>query len=124
MLIVPRYSGSEECRLAHIRYIKIRMALYETSLPRVQELLRRRQAPAQPELVRFTPIDGEALNAWHGDWPGSPHPDADFPWDQLAAKFRRCPRRFEVAIWHGDVLCGLCLGIPSRGMGEPYSTLA
>lgn len=118
MLIVPRYSGSEECRLAHMRYTKIRAALYETALPRIQELLRRRQSLADPALVRLTPINAEALNAWYGDWPESPHPDANFPWPELAAKFRKCPRRFEVAVWHGDTLCGLCLGIPSRGMGS------
>lgn len=40
----------------------------------------------------------------------------DWPWPRMPAEWRRSwPERFELAIWSGDILCGLTLGRPSRG---------
>jgi len=40
----------------------------------------------------------------------------DWPWPRMAAEWRRSwPERFELAIWSGDILCGLALVRPSRG---------
>jgi len=38
-----------------------------------------------------------------------------WPWHVMAQDWRRnYPARFEVALWHGDMLCALALGRPAR----------
>ncbi len=58
------------------------------------------------------PIDAAALAAC-GEWHNR---RVTWPWAERASDWRRGhPERFEVALWSGDVLCGLALGRPSKG---------
>lgn len=68
-------------------------------------------------LTGLTFIDQNALLAWETQWlphmpPGQPWSD----WDWAAAMGMRRPkyrRRFDMAIWSQDRLCGLAYGAPS-----------
>ena len=62
--------------------------------------------------IRLALIDQTALMAWHRTW----RPDADrdsFDWREQRARIRHKVARLDVALWHGDVLCGLAVGHPS-----------
>lgn len=99
---------------AQVRYAHRRSAALEAAhlaLTSVWENLGLRCAP---EMMRLTPIDADALDA-QSRWPASPLHSANFPWREVMEGARRCPRRFEAAIWVEQDLCGLCWGTPSRG---------
>lgn len=66
--------------------------------------------PRQPNL-RLGPIDAAALRATDG-WLGRARV-ADWDWRGVTKRPRDA--RFEVAMWHGDRLCGLALG-PVEGV--------
>jgi hypothetical protein len=59
-------------------------------------------------LVRFAPIDSNAIEISHG-WYGSVYPWRDVPhWKRKDAK------GLDLALWHADELCGLCYATPRR----------
>lgn len=60
--------------------------------------------------MRLTSIDDTTLDAISEQWGTS-----EFPWRQICGQARPFIRRFEVAIWIGDELEGLCTGRASRG---------
>lgn len=74
-------------------------------------------APAYGQWVTFTPIGDPAILAWQQAWAGhtSPYGDGDFNWDKLRQAYQNRPKRFEVAIWYGPMLCGMVLGEASNG---------
>src|SRR4051812_19488014 len=58
----------------------------------------------ESDLVRLTDIDDPCLDIWKAAWPKP----GTFDWLVNASHFRRNDTdRFEVAIWSGEVLCGL-----------------
>jgi len=60
--------------------------------------------------VDLRAIDAAAISA-AGRWKGR---RVAWPWHVMAPAWRRnYPGRFEVAVWQGDVLCGLGLGRPA-----------
>ncbi len=67
--------------------------------------------------VVFGLIDDAALAAWTEQWRPAHQPGSPGGWDW--ARERRAWQgvigRFEAALWHGPVLCGLALGKPSDG---------
>lgn len=66
--------------------------------------------------LRLMPIEERALSFWRAvHHLGHVHPSGGFPWDRIFYQVRSTPRRFDVAIWDGDILCGLCVGMASRG---------
>jgi hypothetical protein len=67
--------------------------------------------------LRLLPINGDAIRFWQTIWPLFPSPGADggFPWDKIWDQIRKTPRRFDLAIWNGPILCGLAAGMASRG---------
>jgi hypothetical protein len=100
---------------AHVRYARRRAAAYDHTIERFRPLWPRLGLAAGLDALRLTGIDGHAVNAWRFTWPESPYADANFPWDRIARHAWRYPRRFDLAIWYADALCGLCLGKPSEG---------
>lgn len=58
--------------------------------------------PIAPEGTSLTDINDEAL-AQADQWGG-------FRWGYIGRKFRRRPRRVELAIWYDDELCGIACG--------------
>ena len=75
-----------------------------------------RLAPIIPELTNLTFIEADTLRAWREQW--RPHLSTEFQhWDweielqsRKWTRFTTARRRFDVAIWSGDRLCGLALG--------------
>ncbi|KHD04971.1 hypothetical protein PN36_23660 [Candidatus Thiomargarita nelsonii] len=69
--------------------------------------------------IRLSSIDDKALKYWQEIW--LPHnyrypPDGGWDWQEKRTNVKRTtPERFEVAIWHNEILCGLALGKPSKG---------
>jgi len=63
----------------------------------------------------LTDIDDVAIHAWRETW-GFPFQRRKVGWDwaKIAQSFRRRPTAFQVALWSGDVLCGLSVGRMSR----------
>jgi hypothetical protein len=102
-------STPDDFRAAHSRYQGYRDAAFHLTwgcmAPRV----------ANCDL-RIMPFDDDALAFWSAIRHfGASHPSGGFSWGAIYAQYRSNPRRFDVAIWDGDVLCGLAAGKPSRG---------
>jgi hypothetical protein len=97
----PRLSGSRYSAEAHYR--GVRRSVFQE----VQGEL-----SAAGIGIELRPIDAAALAAFE-TWQDRL---VDWPWPQMIADWRRSwPERFELAIWSGDILCGLALGRPSPG---------
>jgi hypothetical protein len=68
--------------------------------------------------LRLERIDRTALDFWRQHWKPNHTGQGDYgewDWTQADATINR-EKRFEVAIWSGDLLCGLALGKkPARG---------
>ncbi|HEX9938625.1 MAG TPA: hypothetical protein VGB15_15915 [Longimicrobium sp.] len=71
-------------------------------------------ADAFPEL-RLAEIDARALAARRRQWTEA-HPSGSggWDWETLAEKYRRDPAAFTLALWSGDLLCGLAVGSASQ----------
>lgn len=75
--------------------------------------------------LRLFPIDENALQHAEETWaaikvPGRPEP---FRWRDILKSERRTPRRFEMAVWNGSLLCGLTIGKASRSMNGSDSNV-
>lgn len=66
--------------------------------------------------LRLFPIDEGALQQVEETWHATQVPDrpAPFKWRDIFRFEERTPRRFEMAIWNGSLLCGLTIGRASR----------
>jgi hypothetical protein len=64
----------------------------------------------EKQSVRLTRIDDACLAEWEARWT-----EKMFDWREIDAHFKREKDRFEVAIWYGAALCGLCAGRSSNG---------
>ncbi len=61
--------------------------------------------------ARYSGLRLAALDAWRRQWAGHPARPVAWPWDAMMSDYRRHrPSRFELALWSGDVLCGLAVG--------------
>ena len=94
---------------AEIRYEEFRRVAREVALHFVASM------PAwhsdhEKQSVRLTGIDPTCLDAWDASCG-----DKMFDWRENDAHYKRHTDRFEVAIWSGPMLCGLCAGLSSRG---------
>jgi len=66
--------------------------------------------------LKLLPIDGSALQFWSSVWSiCNPPGGVRFPWNTIYRRVRSTPRRFDLAIWDGSILCGLAVGVASRG---------
>ena len=64
-------------------------------------------------LIGLSSIDSKAISQ-SKTWAGLPGRVTDWDWlDGSSTYRRRYPKRFELAIWYGSILCGLTLGRPS-----------
>ena len=59
--------------------------------------------------VRFEPITAAAIEKCHL-WEGA----AIYPWDHIPDWKRKDAKGFDLAIWYGPNLCGLCYATPRR----------
>lgn len=59
--------------------------------------------------IRFEPIDSTALAAL-GNWGDNVH----FSWEEIPAWKAREPWSFDLSIWFGTELCGLCFANPNQ----------
>lgn len=76
--------------------------------------------PEHEGFIKLTDIDGKALNYLDRDWVQHPDPTRSVgtpdEWRTTLDKYRQnYSSRIELAIWHGEKLCALVLGKPSRG---------
>jgi hypothetical protein len=70
-----------------------------------------RLAGQMPAPLALRPIAPDALDEFDRTWAIHPLRIVQWPWRDMAADYRRnWTDRFELAIWSGDRLCGLCLG--------------
>jgi hypothetical protein len=61
----------------------------------------------------LTEMTWTAIEAWKSQWTGvrsRDEPDGGWDWESIRTLFRRDPKRFEVAVWSHDKLCGLAVG--------------
>ena len=61
------------------------------------------------EAIVFRPIDGLALDAFNG-WGDGAH----FSWEEVPLWKAREPWSFDLSIWCGSELCGLCFANPNQ----------
>jgi len=97
--------------LAERRYTSIRYDVYQTVEQKLLFLFNKS--------IRLTSIDNNALLYWQDKWMPHNHrypPEGGWDWRNEIIKVRQTlPNRFEVAIWHEEILCGLAMGKPSGG---------
>lgn len=76
----------------------------------------RKEVPGDVDL-RLFPIDERAVQFAEMIWPRFSLEgfSADFPWSRIYQQIRSTPRRFDISIWDGAILCGLAAGTSSRG---------
>jgi hypothetical protein len=95
---------------AHSRYQGYRDAAFHLTWECMQ--------PRLPGVdLKVLPINELALHFW-GEIIrplGLTYEAGGFRWDQIFQQIRTTPRRFDVAIWDGSVLCGMAAGKASRG---------
>jgi len=66
----------------------------------------------QSDMIRLTGIGKDAMSAWEVQWQPPREDDrGDFDWRAYLDDYRREPGFFDLAIWYGDILCGLGLGL-------------
>lgn len=66
--------------------------------------------------IRILPINQEAMAFWQAISSfGATFRSGGFPWDHIFDQLYTTPRRFDIAIWDGPVLCGMAAGKASRG---------
>jgi|GEM_PF-2923183 len=65
--------------------------------------------------LRIEETNEHTVAAWQATWRG-PHPSGagSWDWDRLLRRAWRRPSAFHVAIWSGEVLCGLGVGRVSK----------
>jgi hypothetical protein len=65
--------------------------------------------------LRILPFNSNALTFWkairHFE---AVDPRGGFDWEDIRRLYYKLPRRFDVAIWDGEILCGLASGKASR----------
>ncbi|MER2265640.1 hypothetical protein [Methylobacterium oxalidis] len=93
------------------RYEGYRQAAREATADTLYKLARAGPAPRALLFgLRLTAIDDATLAAWELQWS-----ESRFPWRRIVGQARPYIRRFEIAIWVGGDLLGLCVGRASRG---------
>lgn len=67
--------------------------------------------------LRLDEIDDGALQQAETVWSSLPEKGRPpiFLWREIVQQVRSTPRRFEMAIWNGSVLCGMVCGKASKG---------
>ena len=80
---------------------------------------------AYDEMTKHTPsdcilaireVDAKAISlAMANISLGYSHKNGGFQWDLIWRQVRSTPRRFDVSVWDGSFLCGLAIGMASRG---------
>lgn len=94
---------------AEARYGLVRRGIYA--------ILERQLRPIVPG-IQVTGITGAALRRWRETWVAThdadPRETGDWDWEALRQEFADA-RRFDVALWDGETLCGLILGKVSNG---------
>jgi GNAT superfamily N-acetyltransferase len=110
----PLYKDAEE------RHRGYRDAVFELVWRSWQAHLSGRQLD-----IRLTPINEGALQQVESIWPllHAPQRPAPFRWREIYNQVRTTPRRFDMAIWNGSMLCGLVVGKASRGDGSGDSNV-
>lgn len=74
-----------------------------------------KEVPAGCDL-KLMPIDDRALGYWLAIQEFRfVNAEGNFPWSDIFQQVRRTPRRFDIAIWDGQALCGMACGMVSRG---------
>lgn len=92
------------------------LQIYQEAFTEVVDIYEQTGVLGETEL-RLSPIDKVALATWSSSWMGksSKHKHGEWHWDRMVAKrIKRC-KKFDLAIWGDGVLCGLSLGMVSRG---------
>ncbi|HFQ5650829.1 TPA: hypothetical protein ACHR3F_004143 [Yersinia enterocolitica] len=67
--------------------------------------------------LKLTTIDEIAIHAWKNEWGGKTrkHRHGGWDWQRMASKRAKRCKKFDLAIWGDNVLCGLSLGLVTRG---------
>jgi hypothetical protein len=63
----------------------------------------------------FTQFDQSTWRCWETEWQENPWRRNDWDWRDFQREYINSPSRFEAALWNGDTLCGMAIGVLSRG---------
>jgi hypothetical protein len=90
-------------------------AMREAALTDAQERLQAKISVSLDVPISLSSINKAALQAWQNHWmPRSTRPGG-WNWREQRSRLASTVSRFDVAIWSGEVLCGLAIGKPSKG---------
>ncbi|WGL97817.1 hypothetical protein QE177_11510 [Arsenophonus sp. aPb] len=95
-----------------IKYLQIYQAAFDEVVATYDEI-----GVLSDVKLRLSPIDEIALSSWSSDWMGksSKHKHGKWDWKKIVTKrLKRC-KKFDLAIWGNGILCGLSLGMVSKG---------
>jgi hypothetical protein len=90
---------------------------YREAIAITHESALRKLSAEHSELTNLTFIDERALAAWEDQWLPAMPPDkpwSDWDWREEMRRWSGYRRRFDMAIWAADQLCGLTLGTSSH----------
>lgn len=68
--------------------------------------------------LKLTPINDDAIAHWVQNWKGKPRRHkhgSDWDWSRIVKKAVKRYKKFDLAIWGNGVLCGLTIGLVTRG---------
>ena len=95
---------SESYEDALARYARIRRIAYDDVTDRAV------RAGVAGASLRLTDLDRTTLDAWARTWVQGRPFGGGWDWKRISRPFRRRPAGFHLALWHGEVLCGLAVG--------------
>lgn len=94
------------------QFAQVRSAAYRRATAQVTSI------GGVPGIVRLGEITAEAIREWERSWKpafaNSKGAMGGWDWERLADQYRKQPDSFQLAIWAGDVLCGLAVGTVDR----------
>jgi hypothetical protein len=59
--------------------------------------------------------EADALRFWRFFWTAYEAPATQYPWEDIFKQIWTTPRRLDIAIWSGPILCGFAAGMASKG---------
>ncbi|ENK6301882.1 hypothetical protein ACSHDQ_003434 [Edwardsiella ictaluri] len=93
------------------------MSIYYDAFDEVVDTFRIAGVLGETQL-KLTPINDEAIAYWKAEWMGRSRRHkhgGDWDWERIVKKSLKRFKKFDLAIWGDGVLCGLTIGLVTRG---------
>jgi hypothetical protein len=99
-------AGFKEARFRNLQKLSEAYAIASTDIPDLLDAIG--FSNVDWSTIRIAPIGHRARVAWEHTW--QPNERHHWNWPERLSRYESSSRWFELAVWHGDTLCGLCVG--------------